>query len=380
MKPNLNIALFCLMITVTAALPSLAAQEGEKKKNEQQATLIGVDKVLQEPLKQTVPVIGRLVAAQAGVVAARAGGPIAEMRVKVGDRAEKGSVIAVLVKDSLYWKHQLDVAEAKKAVAALKTSTAERDLRVQELKRLKKLKKSAAFSQARLDDKNQEVVLAESAMAEAEAALIRTRANAKLSEINLHNATIRAPFTGVVSQRHTDVGAYVSVGTPVVSMIDDKHLEIEANVPSERIEGLTPGTLVGFRLENAGGGKSPELFAAVRATVPDEDPLTRTRTVRFTPDFGIEARNLAANQSVIIALPAGEERNVVTVHKDAVLNRKGKNIVYIVEDGTANIRPLDLGEATGTRFTVKQGLEPGDLVVVRGNERLRPGQKVRHEP
>jgi multidrug efflux pump subunit AcrA (membrane-fusion protein) len=111
--------------------------------------------------------------------------------------------------------------------------------------------------------------------------------------------------------------------------------------------------------------------------VPDENPLTRTRTVRFIPRFDGAGDNLATNQSVTLHLPLGQARDAITVHKDAVLNRMGLTIVFFVNDDTAEIRPVKLGEAVGGRFEVLDGLKAGDLVVVRGNERLLPGQKIR---
>ncbi len=340
------------------------------------ATLVLVNAVRTEPLKQTVPVIGRLVAAQSGVVAARAAGPVGAIKVRVGDRVKKNDVIAVLVADALHWRHQLTRAETEGAASALETAKVSFDLRSQEWERLNRLRQSAAFSQARLEDKKLEVARAESAVAEAKAALSRSRANEKLAAINLHNAKIRAPFAGVVAERHINLGAYVNVGSPVIGLIDDTNLEIEASVPSKRIEGLTPGVSVTFRLET---GSDTPLKATVRAVIPSEDPLTRTRKVRFQTAFGIEGSNLASNQSVVLDLPAGEVGTIVTVHKDAVINRKGRNVVYLVDNGEANIRPVTLGQAIGQRFVVREGLKPGDLVVVRGNERLRPGQKVRHQ-
>jgi len=342
----------------------------------QEAASVGVDAVIREPLIQTVPVIGRLVAAQTGVVAARISGPIAEMRVRVGDRIKKDAVISVLVKDTLHWQHQLNLARVSEAKAALATARSVVDLRVQEMTRLSQLKKSAAFSQARLEDKKLEVVSARSATAQSQAALLSAEANLRLSKINLDNAEIKAPFGGVVSERHINVGAYVNVGSPVISLIDDQHLEIEAHVPASNIDGLTKGKKVNFRLERYDSGQAIDHSATVRAIIPSEDPLTRTRTVRFTPNFGINMQGLASNQSVVLALPAGKAGTVTTVHKDAVLNKKGKDIVFIVEDGKANVRPVRLGQALGQRFVVLSGLKSGDLVVIRGNERLRPGQKV----
>ncbi len=334
---------------------------------------VGVDEVRRAPVKQTIPVIGRLIAPRTGVVATRIGGPVAEMLMKVGERVEKGQVIAALVPDSLHWKRQLQKADVAGKEAALKTAKAELALKKQELKRMARLRKSAAFSEARHDDKRVEVTMAESAVAEARSDLQSARADLKLAEINLNNAQIRAPYGGVVSKHHTEAGAYLSVGQAVVTLIDDKNLEIEANVPAERLAALGPGISVTFEL----AGKAP-LSATVRATVPEENPLTRTRTVRFTPRFDGVADNLAANQSVTLHLPLGQARDAVTVHKDAVLNRMGRTVVFVVNgNNAAEIRPVKLGEAVGGRFEVLDGLKPGDLVVVRGNERLLSGQKVK---
>lgn len=360
----LSIALFCAPVAV--------AQE---KNATPPASVVGVDAVVVQPLAQTVPVLGRLVPARAGVVAARISGAVAEFPVDVGDTVKKGDIIARLVKDHLIQLRALRQAEKDQADAALKTAKTYVTLRKQELKRLADLKTSAAFSQARFEDKGLELEQAKSAQAEAAAARARTAANLKLAEIDLANAEVRAPYDGVVSKRHTEVGAYLNTGSPVVNLIDGAHLEIEADVPADRIAGLAPGTVVSARLADNTHGE-----AVVRATVPEENPRTRTRAVRFGSTLDATATLLAANQSVSVHIPAGAAHDVVTVHKDAILNRKGATLVYVVVDGTAQIRPVRLGEAVGPRFQVMDGLKPGDLVVVRGNERLRPGQAVRAAP
>jgi len=355
-------------VAVIAAGPSIAAE----KDNAEPPMQVGVDAVISQSQEQTVPVIGRFVARRTGDVAARINGPVGEFRVEVGDRVKAGDVIAVLVSDTLKWRHELQKAEEQQFQAAVSTGKARIKLRRQELKRLERLKESAAFSQARRDDKRQEVAVAESELAEAQGKLASARANRKLTEINLYNATIRAPYSGVVSKRHIEVGAYVNTGAPLVTLVDDRHLEIEADVPANRTAGLTPSTRV-----DAFFGKGLKIAAVVRAVVPDENPQTRTRTVRFVPELPDTLSGLAANQSVTLRLPVGGKATVVTVHKDAVLSRKGNTLVYLAKDAKATIRPVRLGEAVGIRFIVQSGLAPGDLVVVRGNERLLPGQVIR---
>jgi len=338
---------------------------------QEQPSMVGVDAVRIEPLEQTVPVIGRLIARQAGVIAARTGGPVASLSVDVGDRVEAGDIVAVLVKDSLRWQVKLREADVAREIAAVKTAQAQLKLRRQELARLERLRKSAAFNAARFEDKNQEMLQAQSEAAESQASLSSARANLELARINLRDADIRAPFAGVVSQRHTVAGAYLTAGESVVTLINDRDLEIEADVPAIRVGGLQPGTVVGFDLRDNRG-----LQAAVRAVVPSENPLTRTRTVRLIPDFSGVSSALATSQSVTLHVPTSAQREVTTVHKDAVLTRKGQNIVFVVIAGEAKIRPVKLGEAVGVRFQVSRGLKAGDVVVVRGNERLRPNQSV----
>ncbi len=334
---------------------------------------VGVDAVIHQPFKQTVPVIGRFVARQTGIVAARTSGPVGEVRVEVGDRVKAGDVIAVLVKDLLKWRHALQKAEVAQYAAAVKTRKATTKLRRQELTRIERLEKSAAFSQARLDDKRQEVAVAESQAAEAKAKLGSARANMKITETNLSYAVVLAPYPGVVTKRHIEAGAYVKIGEPLVTLVNDTRLEIEAEVPAIRTAELTPSTQVDAFING-----TTRITAHVRAVVPNENPQTRTRTVRFVPELPVGLKGLAGNQSVTLHLPAGNDGIVVTVHKDAVLSRKGKNLVYLAEDAKAAPRSVRLGEAIGTRFIVLGGLLPGDLVVVRGNERLQPGQAIRY--
>lgn len=335
----------------------------------QQAARVIVDTVREEPLRQKVPVIGRLVAERSGVVAARSRGAVENILVDVGDRLNKDDVIAVLANDRLASERDLRAAQVAAAEAALATADAEYRLRRQELGRLQGLQKSPAFSKGGFDDKRLEVTMSKGDLSRAEAALASARAELQLAEINLRDTEIRAPYAGVVTQRHTEIGAYLDIGDPVVNLVDDRNLEIEADVPAERIGGLAAGTTVGFELNER------QLEAKVRAIVPQENPLTRTRTVRFVPDFQ-DLSDLAANESVVVQVPAGKSRTVVSVHKDAILDRKGKTMVVVVVDDKAEIRPVRIGEAIGGRFEVLDFLKPGDIVVVRGNERLRPGQKV----
>lgn len=334
-------------------------------------TIVLVDAVTRAELTETVPVYGRVIARQAGVVASRVRGAIAEIRADVGTRVKKGDILIVLETDMLTSERDLKTAELAEFRA--KTGTAQAQLRLaeQELQRIERLRKSSAFSPARYDDKRRDVERYRSAMAETAARVKQAVASLNIAEINLANANIRAPYNGVVTQRHTEAGAYLNIGEKVVTMTNDEALEIEADVPARRLSALTPGLKISVDPESA-----PRFDVVVRAIVPEENQLTRTRTIRFVPVADVTPTLLAANQSVIVHFPGSQPRMVTTAHKDALLHRRGSPVMFVFAGGKVTPRNIVLGEAFGSRFEIVSGLRPGDMVVTRGNERLRPGQDV----
>lgn len=338
----------------------------------QQPSLVVVDEVRHEPLSQTQPVLGRFVARQGGEVAARTAGPVTEMRIEVGDRVKAGDTMAVLDLDRLKLQRDLAASTEREMAAFLDSAKAQLAKRRQDLERLEAIRESAAFSPARYDNAVQDAAVSESAVAAAAAALARARASLRIARDQLADGEVAAPYDGVVTERHTEVGAWVGVGAPVATLLNESDLEIEADVPYNRISGLSAGTVVTVSLADG----SPHA-AIVRAVGAEENALTHTRRVRFTPQVtGAEVAN-AVGESVSVSLPLGAPRQVLTVHKDAILKRQGLSLVYVVNDeGAAEIRPVSLGEAVGPRFEALDGVAVGERVVIRGNERLRPGQAV----
>ena len=365
---------FILGFCVAALMCSFAV-DGYAQKKKKRIAGVRVDKVIMEPLTQTMPVLGRFVARESGVVAALTRGPVESVLVAVGDRVKKGDVIAHLVATRIKAARALQAALVSERKAQGRTAKAQLSLTQTELKRLASLRESVAFSRARHDDKISEVAKFDSEVGEKKAAIASARAQLRLADIDLYNAKIRAPYNGVVSQKHTSPGAFLNVGDPVVTLINDDFLEIEADVPSDRLSGLSIGRVTSAKLENG-----QALKVTVRAIVPEENGLTRTRPVRFTPKFFASAEaSVAANQSVTVLLPVGVRRDVVSVHKDAVIPRGGESIVFVAKEGKAVRQALQLGDAVGNRFEVLDGLKAGDVVVVRGNERLRPGQSIKYK-
>ncbi len=335
--------------------------------------LVNVDKVIIEPMTQTVPVLGRIVPLQKGIVAALTRGPVSNILVNIGDRVSKDDVLVQLVTATLLAERDLRVAELNEKEAELVTARIQLGLSRRELVRVEGLKKSAAFSKARFDDKLGQVNKYVSEVAEANAAIARARANLRLINIELNNTTIRAPYSGVVVELHTTEGAYLNAGGAVITLTNDRDLEIEANISSIRMKGIKVGRTIAVDLED--GSRQN---ARVRAVVPSENVRTRTRPVRFVPLFeNWVIAKLVSNQSLTLHIPIDEDRDVITVDKDAIVLRSDGAIVFVATGGRASLRRVRLGRAIKNRFEVLEGLAVGEIVVVRGNERLLPGQTLR---
>ena len=321
---------------------------------------------------ETYQIVGRVVALQSGVLSARISGTINLVSVAVGERVQKGSIIATLAAGRLITERKRAAALLDRQNAALRVQKTSLKNAKREFSRMESLLKSAAFSRARFEDleglvseKTAQVLEKNAQVAEASASLERI-------DIDIRDATIRAPFEGIIIQKHVEVGTYVNTGAPIVTLINDRLLEIEIDVPSARINTLKTNTLASVILDDGN-----RLSAVVRAIIPREDLRTRTRPVRLRPEVKPTTKPLADNQAVLVELPLTSDRPVLTVSKDAVIRRANGNVVYVVKGATASMRSVRIGRGIGDRFQILSGLKAGEKVVVRGNERLGGGGKVR---
>ncbi|MEO0386565.1 MAG: efflux RND transporter periplasmic adaptor subunit [Pseudomonadota bacterium] len=326
-------------------------------------------------LSETVPVFGTVVASNDSAVATRVGGVVDEVEVLVGDRVGAGDLLARLNTELSSIEYRQGEAGLAEAEAGITIATARLDAAQQAFERIEGLRQTAAFSQGRFDD-------AEAALAEARAELTsaearRLNAATVLEERRyvLDQAQIRAPFNGIVLSVEADLGQFLAGGAPVARLLDTASLEVEASVPAQFIRALRPGLETVAETEDG-----IALPMTVRAILPTEAAATRTRPVRFTAPFSDVDWPVAVGQSITVRIPVEAPRDVLAVPKDALVQGRGGWTVFVNAEGSAEPRPVAIGVAMGAYFEVIDGLAPGDEVVVRGNERLRPGQAIQPMP
>jgi len=358
--------LIFLALSLAAAVPA----QGQGR-----AAAVGVQVVEMRALTETVPVFAEIVTARTGAVASRVAGSIDEIAVLSGNRVEEGDVLVELNRDLLTIRVRQAAAQIIEAEASVSTGEVRLDSAQTTFDRIDALRDSTSFSQGRFDDVTAALQVARAELAEAKARLESSRARLEEAEYQLARSVIRAPFSGVVLDVLTIPGAYIQAGTPVVTLLDIGALEVEASIPARYVATLSPGEMVEASLETG-----DVIDLELRAILPVEDPSTRTRAVRFSAPDLTGLPNLAVGQSLTVDIPVGPAREVLSVPKDALVQARGGWTVFVAADGKAQPRPVQIGVPAGDRYEVVSGLSAGEQVVVRGNERLRPGQDIAPSP
>ena len=336
-----------------------------------QQTPVIVDPVVRQAYTHTVPILGRLVTVQAGTVAAQVPGAVTQVHVQVGERVQQGQTVVSISDRSPRLRKQLLQAQRKEVEARIRVAEAQLELARQDVERLSALTHSSAVSRSQIDNAMQQQNIAFARVQETRAALDIADAQIRLADLELFHTRIIAPYDGAVIEKFTEAGSYLQQGQAVIRLVADAVMELEADVPAERLEGLTAGKMVQIFFDD---GSEHQAF--VRAVVPEENPRTRTQRVRFGLNLADKPLAWAVDQSVRVLIPAGAERAINSVHKDAIIHQGQGSIVYVVEQGLTKLRPVEIGSPIGNRLEIVSGLNEGDLAVIRGNERLRPDQPV----
>lgn len=270
----------------------------------------------------------------------------------VGTVARKGETLARL--DNVLLKQSLLADEA-----AVARERARLEYQSAEVRRLTSLVKRKSVPESDLDEAvaNRNMTRAEIAASEARAALTREQ---------LERTRVRAPFDGVITERHLQGGEWAESGAAILRLVDTTSLEVQTWIPVGALKYVREGSKL--RL----AGNPSNAVGTVRTIVPVGDNRSRLYELRLVFDNG----GWPVGADVRVAVPSAEPRKVLAVPRDAlVLRRDGTTVYRIDDEGLAERVPVNTGIAVGELIEV-DGIVPGDKVVIRGGERLRPGQNV----
>jgi RND family efflux transporter MFP subunit len=280
-------------------------------------------------------------------VSAQTQGQVEEILYDVDDFVEKGEVIARL-RDN---EHRARVAQA---AAELKSATAELSRAEDEFARVEGLYANKNVSESEMDR-------AEAELAGAEARLDAAQAALEQAQEQLAYTRIRAPYSGIVTNRHVELGEIASPGQPVMSGISLEELRVTVDVPQSVIPAVRELGEVNVYLPN--GGDEAEVVQPERITVfPFADMGSNTFKVRLDLPEGLE--NLFPGMFVKTGIVTGKKEEL-TVPKAAVVYRSEVTGVYVLDpDRGVHFRQIRVGRDYGGALVVLSGLTAGETVAL----------------
>ena len=331
---------------------------------------------------------GYVTARRRATVSSKVTGKVREVFVEEGMAVHEGQVLARL--DDTTAKGYFAVAEAE--LSAARRNVDETQIRLNEaqvtLRRAKSLVADGISNQADLDAAQASFDAFGARLTAAREQVMVAEAQLGVRRTDLDDTTIRAPFTGVAISKDAQPGEMISpvsagggfTRTGICTIVDMKSLEIEVDVNESYIGRVTPGQQVDATIDAYPDWRIP---AHVITTVPTADRQKATVLVRIgfekldpriLPDMGVKVAFMSQTPVGAAPVPAAKPRLVVP--RRAVRSLNGQDVVFLVRDGTAVRRAVQLGPTEGDQIEVASGLTAGDRVIVDGPKDLADGRKV----
>ena len=314
--------------------------------------LVEVEAALRDEAAATTWVPGTVVSRNDARIAAEVSGR-ATWVAEVGTAVEAGDPIATIEDRDL----QLQLLDN---AATLKRLQAQVRYQKSQVARLEQLAKSNNAAATQLDEarSNRDVLEQEIAAAGIRREQIQYR---------IEQSKVSAPFPGRIVTRLIQPGEYLNAGSPVARLVDTVHKEVRAQAPLAAARFIDDGMVVTVRDEYA------EAQNPIRTVVPVGDERSRMIEIRVA----LEQPDWVIGGAVRVALPSSQVRQLVIVPRDALVLRGNETFVYrVTQDQTAERVDVQTGIGVGSMVEVIGDIAPGDRLIVRGGERLRPGQPV----
>lgn len=294
------------------------------------------------PLAQYLELAGPMLPVRGADIAAEESGTVVRVDHDKGETVAAGAPLLTL--DRRLLAAELDAAEAALELAAYNHD------------RMQQLREAGKISELELLQSRTE--------------LRNSRSRHDIARTRHERARVRAPFAGLVARREVEPGELVMPGMQVARVIDPYVLELAGALSEQEVAWVREGMPAEVRVA---GVDDP-----VAGTVAWVGFEAGASTGKFPVEIHVPNPDLALRGGVIgrARVVRGTTDGLVAIPRDAVMPGDGVDHVFVVEGDRARKRTVTLGPGQGLMVAVREGLAPGDLLVVRGHRDLRDGSLV----
>lgn len=289
--------------------------------------------------------------AEAGVREAQAS--LTEAEAELADAKLHQKRMAMLQGEGAVSQSQLDAANTR--VATIEA-------------RIGQIKAGITQAIANVDRAQAQVRQAQAQIDQSQAGVVQAQASVEQTLANLDYGTVTAPFTGVVTRKHAEVGAMAGTGQALVTLENIDRLRFSVAVPESLIGRMERGQPVQITLD----ALNRSVSGSVSQIIPAADPASRNFTVKIA---------LAADADIIPGMfgrlqLTTSDRQALMIPNEAIVKRMGITGAYTVADGKAQFHTLTIGATQGEQVEVYSGLEAGDRVILNPSSDLSDGTLI----
>jgi len=309
----------------------------------------------------SVNAVGSIEAFEKVQVTARVSGAVDRVLFSEGNYAKVDQVLVEIETERYHLAVESAQAAYDKAVAALADAEAGLKRRVAAVTQTPGL-----IPGEEVETWRTKVSLAKSDVGQAKAAL--NQAN-----LNLHDAYVRAPFSGIIQTRTVQTGQYVQLGMVLATLVRRDPLLLRFKVPERDAAQMHPGLNALLRVRD----NEREYSSKIVHVAASADPVTRM--VEVTAEISnVKDEALRPGAFAEVVVPVSSSRTAPVVPLTAVRPSERGFLAYVVEKDSAVERIVTLGMRTADgQVEVLTGLKQGEILVIRGGEALRNGAPVR---
>ncbi|HET9449276.1 MAG TPA: efflux RND transporter periplasmic adaptor subunit [Aggregicoccus sp.] len=322
---------------------------------------VEVRPVQAKDVEYAVHAVGAVEAFERVQITARVAGALDKVSFREGEDVKKGTVLAEIEPS----RYALAVTSAKAALERARAELADAEAGLARREAVNQ--KSPGLLPA--EEVESFRTRARSAAAQVSAA----KAALDQAQLNLRDAYVRAPMDGTLQTRSVQTGQYVQPGTVLATLLQREPLLLRFSVPEAEAARLRPGLVARFTTRDQGSTFTAKLtYVAASADAA-------SRMVAVTGEVtGEGAKLLRPGAFASVTVPVGSSDDTPVIPQTAVRPSERGFLAYVVKDGKAQERVVQLGLRTAEGLVeVRQGLEAGEQLVVRGAEALRDGVSVR---
>ena len=351
--------MFRNLILGIALLASASACREEKIATEEILPSVSAVEIAAVDFDQEIRASGDLRARFQTMIAAEIAGRVTELSVDEGSSVDEGAVVIQIDPE----RRRLDLSAAQARLAQARANLRQE---VSKVERVRKLRSENVASVERLEEAETALLLAESSVRAEEAAVgVASRA--------LKDASVSAPFAGLVARRSVELGEYVEPGKALFELVSMTPLDVIFSLPEIDSQRVSPGQSIQVSV----AAPAEKVFDAVVTFIaPTVDPGTRTLRIKAEIDNreGLLRPGLFAR----VLVGTDQRRSVLMVPEEAIVQRDGSAWLFLIgEDDRVRRVRVDTGRQSKGRIEIRgERLSAGDRVVRRGHGGLADGMVV----